>query len=118
MKPSGGHSVQPAVKVQKLTLADNHEVFVNTFKRTAMATGWPEVQWVAVLIPYLIRPAQQAMDTLPVGDLANYKKVRIAMLQTLNLSSEAYHRHLWEIEFGPDYHSWLMGQKIKASCMR
>lgn len=52
--------------------------------------GWPECQWSAVLIPCLIGLAQQAMDTLPMQDLTDYKKVRVAILQMLKLSSETY----------------------------
>lgn len=56
-----------------------------------------------VLIPCLIGPAQQAIDTLLTQDLGNYKKVQEAILQTLNLSPKGYRQCLREIEFGPDY---------------
>lgn len=35
----------------------------------------------------------------------------------LNLSLEAYHCLLREIEFGPDYKPWLIWQKIRAVCL-
>lgn len=50
--------------------------------------------------------------------VANYTKVQEPILQTLNLSPEAYHWHLREISFRPDYHSLLTGQKIRANCLR
>lgn len=40
------------------------------------------------------------------------KKVWNTILQSLNLSQEAYQCCLCEIEFGLDYHPWLTGQKI------
>lgn len=72
--------------------------------------GWPEAQWVAVLISCLVALAQQAVDTLPMGDMFNYKKVQVAILQTLNLSLEVYCCQLRESEFRPDYHPCLSGQ--------
>lgn len=49
--------------------------------------------------------AQQAVDMLSTSNVGDYLKVRVAILQTLNLSPEACRRQLCEIEFGPDYHS-------------
>lgn len=40
----------------------------------------------------------------------------MAILQTLNLSHKAYWQQLQEIEFHPDYHPRLLGQKIQATC--
>lgn len=65
-----------------------------------------------MLIPCLIRPTQQAVDTLLAADLADYFKVKAIILQTLNISSEAYCCHLQEIQFGLDYHPRLIGHGI------
>lgn len=96
--PSAGAVAAPQlpIKVQKITRHDDPEAFLilNVFERTATAASWPEAQWTPVLIPCLIRLAQQAMDTLLTADLGGYGKVRDAILQTLNLSLEAYRRRL------------------------
>lgn len=97
---------------------DDPEAFINAFERMAVAAGWLEAQWSAILIPFLIGPAQLAMDTLPLQDLCDYKKVRAAVLQRLNLNPEAYLQWLWEIEFGLHYHSHRMGQRIWAARVR
>lgn len=55
--------VQPAVKVQKMTPADNPEAFLNSFEHTTTAAGWPEDQCAAILILCLVGLAQQAVDT-------------------------------------------------------
>lgn len=68
--------------------------------------------------PVFDRPAQQAINILPVQGLPDYNKVKVAVIQTLNLNSEAYHRRLGEIEFRPDYHPRLIGQKIKSTCLK
>lgn len=54
----------------------------------ASAAGWHKAQRLAILIPCLVCPAQEAIHMLLVMDVANYKKVRDAILQTLYLSSE------------------------------
>lgn len=71
-----------------------------------------------MLIPCLIGPAQQAIDTLLMSDFTDYAKVRGAILQTLNHSPEASSRHLRNINFGPDYHPRLIGQRIRAIGLR
>lgn len=109
---------QPSIMVQKMTWDDDPEAFLYAFEWTATAAGWPEAQWAVVLIPCLIGLAQQAVDTLATADLRNYRKVRDTILQTLNLSPEAYRRKLHKIEFGPDYHPRLIGQWIRAACLR
>lgn len=94
--------------VNPVTLDDDPEAYLNALKQTAVVAGWPEAQWAAL-------PAQQAVNTLPAGDLTDYKKVRVAILQTFNFSPEADRRCFCEIEFGPDYHPQLIGQKIQLA---
>lgn len=54
----GARQVQPIVRVQKMTAADDPEEFLNAFECTAMVAGWPQDQWVLILIPCLIGSAQ------------------------------------------------------------
>lgn len=96
---------------------DDPGAFINAFKRTTVTAGWPS-QWSAILIPCLIGPAQQAVDTHPLQDLCDYKKVKIAVLQILNLNPESYGRCLCKIEFGSDYQPNLIRQKIRATCLK
>lgn len=42
--------------------------------------------WAAVLIPHLIGLAQQADNTLPSTDLADYKQIEVDILQMLIVS--------------------------------
>lgn len=97
---------------------DTPEALINAVERTTdTATGGTEAQWAAVLILCLIRPAQQAIDTLRTTNLGNCCKVWDAILQILNLSPEAYPRRLREIEFSPDYHPRLIDQRIRTACL-
>lgn len=73
-----------------MTPADDPEAYLNIFERTMMAVGWAPDQWAAVLISYLIRPAQQVVHTLLPADLNVYAQVRAAILKTFNLSPKAY----------------------------
>lgn len=77
------------MKVQKITSADNPEVYLNAFNSMAVAPRWQAQQKAAIFILCLIGPVQQAMDTMPMRDVADYQKVWVVMLQTLNLSLEA-----------------------------
>lgn len=72
-----GQPTTPLVKVQKMMPEDDLEAFLNTFESTATAAGWAHHQWAAVLIPCLIGPAQQAMDTLPPANLTEYARPSI-----------------------------------------
>lgn len=81
-----------AVKVQKMITEDDPEAYLSSFERTAQAVNWPESQWVAVLIPCLVGPAQQAVHTLPDMKVTDYKRVRVAIL--LTFSPETYRRQL------------------------
>lgn len=110
-----GQPTTPAVKVQKMMPEDDPEALLNAFKRTAMAVGWAQTQWVAMLILCLIGLVQQEVDTVPEADLNDYTKVCAAILQTLNLSPEAYRPRLHKTEFGPDYRPRVIGQKIRAA---
>lgn len=78
------------VRAQKMMPKDDPEAFVNAFEQTAVAAEWPPSQWSAILIPCLIRPAQQVVDRLPLQDLPDFQKVKRVALQTQNLNPEAY----------------------------
>lgn len=69
-----------------MTPGNDPKAFINTFEWTAVTASWSSSQWSAIVIPCLIGPAQQAFDTLPLQDLTDYKKVKIAILQTFNLN--------------------------------
>lgn len=87
-----------------MTKDDDPKAFINALERTAVAAGWPKAQWATVFIPCLIGLAQQSVDTLPLHDLGKYKKVRAAVLQTLNLNPQGVSEVVREIDFGLDYH--------------
>lgn len=76
--------------------------------------GWHEMQWVAILMPCLVGPAQQAVKTLAAEEVLDYGKVKEAIFQTLNLSPEAFWRRLTAVVFSPGYHPRLTVQTIWA----
>lgn len=101
MRGSGGTAtpavqvVQPAVKVQKMTPADDPEAYLNAFEQTATITSWPEELWAASLIPCLMGPAQQVVDMLPAIEVGGYPPE----FEAINLN-----------------HPHLMAQHIRATC--
>lgn len=80
-----------------MTPTNDLEAFFNTFENTSTSAGWSEDQWAVVPVPCLIGSAQQMVNTLPTADLADYQRVKVAILQTLNLNLEAYCRRLFDI---------------------
>lgn len=68
--PTGPKS---GIQAQKMMKNGDPEVFINAFERTVVAPD--EAQWSAILIPCLIGPSQQVIDSLPLQDLCDYKKV-------------------------------------------
>lgn len=98
--------------------ADDPEAYLNAFERMATAVGWDKVSWVSVLIPCLIGPAQQTVDTVPLAELNDYAKVHKAIMQMFNLNPEAYRQRLREIEFSLDYQLKTIGQKIRVAGLR
>lgn len=86
-----------------MTPANDPEAYLNTFERMATAAGWERATWAAVLIPCLISPAQQVMETVALADLNDYDKACAAILNMFNLSPKVYRRRLRETYFGPDY---------------
>lgn len=101
-----------------MTPVDDPEAYLNAFERMATAARWAQTQWAIVLIPCLIGPAQQAVDTLPASDLNDSPKMNATILQMLNLSPKVYRRRLCEIDFGPDFQPHLVGQQIRAAGLR
>lgn len=114
-KGGTGQMAPLLIMVQKITLEDNPEAYLNAFECTATMARWVEAQWAALLIPSY-QTMRQAVNTLPISDLNNYQKLCGAILQSLNMSPEVYQRRLREIKFGPDYHPCLIGQKIRVVC--
>lgn len=47
---------KPAIPIAKMMLEDNPKAFLNSFERSAQAAGWPDDQWVVILIPSLVGP--------------------------------------------------------------
>lgn len=100
--------------MQKITPTNEPEVFLNAFERMTTVACWAQDQWALMLIQCLIGLAQEAVDILSAANLIDYDKVKTTILQTLNISSEAYRQSLREINLRSDYHSWLISQKIRA----
>lgn len=65
---------KPASCIPKMTAEDDPETFLNSFVWSAQAAGWPEDKWVAILIPCLKGPAQQAVDTLFLEEVMDNAK--------------------------------------------
>lgn len=104
----------PDLCVDKMTCGDDPEAYFNAFERMVTTAGLERAMWVAILIPCLIGPAKQAVDSLAIGDITDNDKVKSAILKMLNLIPEAYHRRLHNIKFRPGYQLQAIGQQIRV----
>lgn len=87
----GGESEgRPSIQILKMMVDADHKAFLNAFDCSARELGSAESQLASISIPYLVGPAQQVVDTIPIQDTRYYSKLKEAILQTLNLSEEVY----------------------------
>lgn len=79
----------PTICMPKVTPKDGPETFLNSFKLSAWVLEWLENQWMVILSLCLVGHAQQVVDTLAPEEVTDYGQVQEAILQMLNLSTEA-----------------------------
>ncbi|XP_078240795.1 uncharacterized protein LOC144586395 [Pogona vitticeps] len=106
------------IRMQKMSNTDDPEAYLHTFERVATAAGWPKEQWTLILIPCLTGVLQEVIDTLSVQEAAQYETVKGAILQTLNLTEEAYRKKFRELKFKPGMHPRPISQRMKANVIR
>lgn len=94
-------SPNPSMRIPKMTKDEYSESFLNTFEPMATVAGITLGCGDQALADWI---CSTGLAIPSVTDLGDYKKVRAAILQTLNLNMEAYRRRLREIECGPEYH--------------
>ena len=78
------------VKVPKLTENDDIVVYMTTFERLMVAYEVKAERWVFKLATNLVGKAQQAYAALTTEDAMSYEKVKEAILQRYNITSESY----------------------------
>ncbi len=68
------------------------ELYLANFETLAEASKWPRDKWALVIQPKLTGKALKAVSRLTVNDVADYDKVRQAILDELELVPEVYKR--------------------------
>uniref|UniRef100_A0A8D0GZA5 SCAN box domain-containing protein n=1 Tax=Sphenodon punctatus TaxID=8508 RepID=A0A8D0GZA5_SPHPU len=76
------------LQLPELTKRDDIEAYLVTFERVADACQWPRGEWVTRLVPALRGEAQQAYSSLDTNDRRDYRKVKSAILQGYNISTD------------------------------
>lgn len=71
---------KPAIRIPKMTAKDDPEVFLKSLECSSWVAGWPEDQWVAILIPCLMGLAQLAVDTVAPEEVMNNSEIQDAIL--------------------------------------
>lgn len=55
-----------------------------------MASKWPLNQWVTLLAPYLVGPAQAAYWKLDAASAQDYAQVKVVLLDYLDTTEETF----------------------------
>ncbi|XP_053118575.1 zinc finger and SCAN domain-containing protein 31-like isoform X2 [Hemicordylus capensis] len=83
----------------ELTLEDDVEAYLATFERVAGICQWPRGEWVAHLVPSLSGKALQAYSSLDIRDAGDYGKVKAAILQGCDISTEMQRLHFRQFRY-------------------
>jgi len=86
------------VTLHPMTASDDPQVFVDMFRATAEACGWPEAEWAVRLLPLLMGEARAAALALPAAARAEFPEVRRAVLDR---TGEDHRRRFRGLRLGP-----------------
>ena len=103
------------IRIKKMSSTNDPEAYLHTFEQVATTAGWPKEQWTLILVPCLTRVLQEVIDTLSIVEAAQYETLKRVILQTSNLTEEAYRKRFRELRLKPGVHPQILTQKIKAN---
>ena len=88
---------EPSKVLTKQSADDDIEAYLEVFERTAGRERWPRAQWAGILGPFLTGDAQKAYRDLPLADVNDYDKMKVAILAHYghNLQTRAQRFHMW-----------------------
>ncbi|XP_063070441.1 uncharacterized protein LOC134461440 [Engraulis encrasicolus] len=88
-KKMAAHSVGPIKAsnfISKMGSTDNVEAYLHAFEATATREGWPKVQWVGLLAPFLTGESLNAVRDLPPDKLTDYDALKTEILSRHGLT--------------------------------
>ena len=88
---------EPSKVLTKQSADDDIEAYLEVFERTAGREQWHKAQWAGILAPFLTGEAQKAYRDLPLADVNDYDKLKVAILAHYghNLQTRAQRFHTW-----------------------
>lgn len=89
-------------KMQPYTDGEDIEHYLCTFERIAHACQWPCDEWALRLAPLLTGKARSAYVAMDIDDTMNYNRVKRAVLQKFEISTETYRRRFRSTELGEE----------------
>ena len=116
--PSPPLSTLSGVRLQKLTVEDNPQSFLNMFESTAEACGWPAAEWNVQLLPLLLGEAQTAAHGLPATAQQGFQAVRKAILDQLGFSPEDHSHRFRTIRLGAAGRPFTFTQQLRDTATR
>ena len=93
---TGSSSTPPhsllGITLHKLPMEVDPQSFLEMFKLTAVACGWPAAEWTVRLLPLMSGEAQTAALCLPASAQGSFQAVKKAVLDQIGFSPEDHRR--------------------------
>lgn len=120
--PGGGSPQLPMGKpswfpVTKLGPEDNIEVFLETYERTAEVAQWPTGQWIYLIGPYLMGPAQATVKALAKNDASEYKKLK-SVIDRYEVTPETAREKFCSLAWAPTTQPQAMAAALRDAALR
>lgn len=104
------------VHLTKMGPEDDPEAFLKAFEQVASVAGWPQNKWTTLLAPYLMGVAQAAYCGLPNDEACNYRAVKPAILDALDITSDTFWCQFRGETYPPGTRPWVRPQELKDTC--
>lgn len=98
-----------------LTAEGDIEAFLSAFEKMAAVAAWPQAQWVSILGPCLIGPAQVVLQLMPAGDASNSDQDKEAILDRYDVLEEMHWACFWTIHYMPRDHPCALIMDLKEA---
>jgi len=106
------------VTLHPMTAVDDPQIFIDMFRATAEACGWPEAEWAVRLLPLLTGDARTAALALPAAARVDFPEVRRAVLDRTGQSPEDHRRRFRGLRLGAGDRPFTFAHQLRDAVVR